>query len=93
MRAGLRKERGTDDKLWTSDGDNELGEFKLGPLTEDGRWNDKFVHKNPGYCWKATLTTSCNHRNHHENGLTLDFSSTPTLRHTYRTPYRPDIFP
>ena len=35
---------GADDRLWTSGGNNELGEFKVGPLAEDGRWKDKFVH-------------------------------------------------
>lgn len=33
-----------DDELWTSDENNELGEFKVGPLAEDGRRKDKFVH-------------------------------------------------
>ena len=82
MRAGMREEMGEDDELWTSDGNYELGEFKVGPLAEDGRWKDKFVHKNPRYCWKATLTTSCNHRSQHKNGITLNPSFTPTLRHT-----------
>lgn len=34
----------TNDELWTRDGNNELGEFKVGPLAEDGRWKDKVVH-------------------------------------------------
>ena len=44
MRAGMREEMGADDELWTGDGYNELGEFKVGPLAEDGRWKANFVH-------------------------------------------------
>ena len=44
MRERVREETGRDDELWTSDGNNELGEFEVDPLAEDGRWKDQFVH-------------------------------------------------
>ena len=40
----MSEEMGEDDELWTSDGNNELGEFKVGPLAEGGRWKDNFIH-------------------------------------------------
>jgi len=65
----MREETRGEDKLWTGNGNDELGEFKVGPLAEDGRWKDEFVHQGPRNCWKTALSTCCNHRSKNRTSI------------------------